>query len=161
MSKIEMVRSLSQEQTEAPRQEVRSTIEAQTRLIETLDRLATDQSSLTKEYRAAVVSLIETLTTSAQAAEAMISGAQQEAQSVLLSANAAVSKAEKAALKAEAIMVSAQASMAEQSKAMGRLVSRQQTLTKHLKTCAVVVGLAGLGAILVALWLTWRAMHPV
>lgn len=165
MSKIEMVRRLSHEQTEMPRQSVRSTTEAQSRLIETLDRLATDQNSLTLEYRAAVASLIETLTTSAQAAEQMISGAHQEAQSVLLSSVAAVSKAEKAAQKAEAIMVSAQASMAEQSKtladqskALSRLISQQTALTKSLRICAVVVAL---GTVLVVGSLVWRVMRPV
>ncbi|KXV71020.1 hypothetical protein AD951_01925 [Acetobacter malorum] len=167
MSKIEMARRLSQEQTEMPRQSVRSTTEAQSRLIETLDRLATDQTYLTTEYRAAVTSLIETLTTSAQAAEALISGAHQEAQSVLLSSVAAVSKAEKAADKAQSIMTSASALMAEQSKAMAdnrkamsRLISQQTALTKSLKTCALVVSLAALGLISVVAWLTWRAMHP-
>jgi prophage DNA circulation protein len=168
MSKIAMVKRLSQEQTEASRRAVTSTTEAQMLLIETLDRLATDQSRLTAEYRAAVTGLIETLTTSASAAEQMISGAHQEAQSVLLSSVAAVSKAEKAALKAEAILVSAQASMtdqskamADQSKALSRLLRDQTALTKSLKTCALVVVVSAVGLISVVAWLVWRVMHPV
>ena len=161
MSKIETARALSTVQTEGQRREVRSTTEAQALLIETLDRLATDQSRLTVEYRAAAVSLIETLTKAAEASEAMILGAHGEAQNVLMSATAAVSKADKAAAKTADLLKSAETAARDQHSEMKCLVERQTALSRRLMICAIIVAVSAAGTLLGAGLVIWRVMHPL
>lgn len=100
MTKLEMVRRLSQEQTAQAVQEVRSTTEAQAALIQTLRRLEAleaNLSQLPEDCRAAGNSLVDTLTRTAQATEALLTGAQDVVQEAATAANTALTSARQAA----------------------------------------------------------------
>ena len=83
MSKTEMVQRSAQEQAAPMQERARSTATAQSRLIDRLDQLATDQTRLTEEQRTASRQLVAGMTTTAKKAEQVIQKAQQETETVL------------------------------------------------------------------------------
>lgn len=166
MSKIETVRHLSTVQTGVAVQEVKSTTEAQLRLIQTLEQLAVNQSNLTEDCQTAITSLIDSLTKSSEAAEAMITGAAAMVQQSVEAAQTALVTAQEAA---ETAQTAAQTSAKSQDKLTKALVAEVKTmksltaenlrLVKNSRNLVFVVAVLAVGMILVIVWLTYPDLH--
>lgn len=150
MSKTEMVQRSAQEQAAPMQERAKSTAAAQSRLIDRLDQLATDQTRLTEEQRTASRQLVAGMTATAKKAEQVIQKAQQETETVLGRATTTLVRTEESLQETQKAAKSATAQAVKASRQIEEQASRLRwTIIATAAACGLLTGMVLLIALLI------------
>lgn len=166
MSKSEMVQHSAQEQVKPLQAKARSTAEAQQLLIERLDRLAENLSTLAEEQQTSARTLVDGFRTIQEQSETAISTLSKTTEQMLTRATATAQRAEESLIATNNAVKSSSSTIRTAAQAMEKQARQLHWTSLALSTvCGLLIGMALLIASM--LWqpqliqLIWQLAHAI